>query len=81
MRRLAAKGVGSQVHYIPVHYQPYYRELGHVRGGYPHAERYYEQALTIPLYPGMSDAEVEQVIAAVQDLAQPIRRSAAGKSA
>jgi len=68
MRRLAAKGVGSQVHYIPVHYQPYYRELGHRRGGYPHAERYYEQALTIPLFPGMSDAEVEQVIAAVNQV-------------
>ena len=78
MRRLAAQGVGSQVHYIPVHYQPYYRELGHARGGYPHAERYYEQALTIPLFFGMRDAEVEQVITAVQDIAQPVRRSAAG---
>ena len=51
------------VHYIPVHLLKYYRErFGFKRGDYPIAERFYEQAVSIPLYPSLSDNEVEKVV-------------------
>jgi perosamine synthetase len=68
MLHLRAQGVGSQVHYIPVPYQPYYRERGFTPGAWPEAERYYAEALTIPLYYGMSDDDVTKVIGAVAAL-------------
>lgn len=70
MLELRAQGIGSQVHYIPVPYQPYYRQHGLGTGSWPHAERYYQEALTIPLYFGMSDADVAAVVAAVTKIAR-----------
>jgi UDP-4-amino-4,6-dideoxy-N-acetyl-beta-L-altrosamine transaminase len=62
---LRAKGVGVNVHYIPVHLQPYYRKLGFSQGQFPIAEQYYKNALSIPLYAGMTDAIQDRVIAAL----------------
>lgn len=60
---LLKEKIGTQVHYIPVHEQPYYRkEFGCRHGDLPNAESYYERALSMPLYPKMSDADVEHVI-------------------
>jgi len=77
MLHLRAQGVGSQVHYIPVPFQPYYKARGLAEGHWPNAEAYYEQALTIPLYYGMSDDDVEKVIGAVSALFSGTARSAA----
>jgi UDP-4-amino-4,6-dideoxy-N-acetyl-beta-L-altrosamine transaminase len=63
---LRARGVGSQVHYIPVHRQPYYRD----RYGaldLPGAEAWYARCLTLPLWPGMADGDVETVVAALKE--------------
>lgn len=68
MGRLAARGIGSQVHYIPVPDQPYYRRLSPAGGPWPHAQAYYAEALSIPLYYGMSDEDAARVIEAVTDL-------------
>lgn len=68
MLTLRAHGVGSQVHYIPVPHQPYYQAHGLSTGHWPHAERYYAQALTIPLYYGMTDEDVSLVIDGVKAL-------------
>lgn len=63
---LKARGVGSQVHYIPVHRQPYYRELyGDL--SLPGAEAWYDRCLSLPLYPGMEDDDVARVAAALKD--------------
>ncbi|WP_374275879.1 UDP-4-amino-4,6-dideoxy-N-acetyl-beta-L-altrosamine transaminase [Brevundimonas sp.] len=67
MAELAGAGVGSQVHYIPVHTQPWRRRQRR-QGPFPHAEAWYDQCLSLPLFPAMTDAEVEQVIAAVRAL-------------
>lgn len=61
--RLRAAGIGVQVHYYPVHLQPYYRALGFKRGDFPRAEAYYEQAFTLPLYPAMTEADQDRVVA------------------
>jgi UDP-4-amino-4,6-dideoxy-N-acetyl-beta-L-altrosamine transaminase len=71
MAELGERGVGTQVHYYPVPLQPYYRRtLGHRPGEFPQAERHYAEALTIPLYAGMSDQQVEQVTTAVRAVLQ-----------
>jgi UDP-4-amino-4,6-dideoxy-N-acetyl-beta-L-altrosamine transaminase len=67
MNDLKKKGVGSQVHYIPVYQHPYYRELGY-RGNYPEAEHYYREALSLPLYPKMTDADVRKVVSVVRSV-------------
>jgi dTDP-4-amino-4,6-dideoxygalactose transaminase len=53
--------IGVNVHYIPIHTQPYYAELGFARGDFPAAERYYAHALSIPLFPHMTDAQQDRV--------------------
>ncbi|MEQ8189548.1 MAG: UDP-4-amino-4,6-dideoxy-N-acetyl-beta-L-altrosamine transaminase [Candidatus Eremiobacterota bacterium] len=63
MEELRDRHIGTQVHYIPVHIQPYYQKnFGYKLGDYPVAERYYEKALSIPLYPKMTDDDVDYVI-------------------
>jgi len=61
MRDLRTRGVGSQVHYIPVHLQPYYRRLNPDLV-LPGAERYYARCLSLPLYPAMTEADVDRVV-------------------
>jgi dTDP-4-amino-4,6-dideoxygalactose transaminase len=75
MDDLRQKGIGTQVLYIPVHLQPWYRNrYGYGRGKCPVAENYYKRALSLPLYPAMTDADVDTVIGAVRDLVESSRR-------
>ena len=62
-RRLREAGIGVNVHYIPIHLQPYYRRLGFRPGQFPAAERYYADALSIPLYPLLTVAQQDRVVA------------------
>ncbi|MFQ5889667.1 MAG: UDP-4-amino-4,6-dideoxy-N-acetyl-beta-L-altrosamine transaminase [Gemmatimonadota bacterium] len=65
-RMLRSANIGVQVHYIPVHYHPYYRErFGYRRGEYPIAESAYGALLSVPMFHGMSDEDVDDVIDAV----------------
>ena len=54
--------IGVNVHYIPIHLQPYYRRLGFSPGQFPNAEQYYSEAITLPLYPTLHDNELERVV-------------------
>jgi len=56
------QGILVNLHYIPVHTQPYYRELGFNEGDFPAAEQYYREAMTLPLYPMMTSTQQERVI-------------------
>jgi UDP-4-amino-4,6-dideoxy-N-acetyl-beta-L-altrosamine transaminase len=68
MRELRDRGIGTQVHYIPVHLQPYYRQrCGDI--SLPGALAYYSRCLSLPFYPAMSDADVERVSGALTALA------------
>lgn len=60
-------GIGVNLHYIPVYRQPYYREFGFGQGHCPNAESYYAEAISLPMYPAMTDEDQEQVIAAVAE--------------
>lgn len=71
---LAAENVKPNVHYIPVYYHPHYQRLGYKRGICPAAERLYERILSLPLYYGLTDEDVESVIAAVKKVIQNYRK-------
>lgn len=55
-------GIGVNVHYIPIHLQPYYQKLGFKSGDFPNAEKYYSEAITLPLHHGMSPSDQDRVI-------------------
>lgn len=59
---LRLRGIGVNLHYIPVHLQPYYRKMGFVVGDYPNAENYYSEAISLPMYHCMSIAQQDKVI-------------------
>ena len=72
---LRAENIGANVHYIPVHLQPFYqREFGYRRGDYPKAETYYERTITLPIFPNMSDEDIKDVIEAVCKVIRYYRR-------
>ena len=62
---MRSAGIGVNLHYIPVHLQPYYRALGFGPGQYPAAEAYYAEAITLPLYPALTDEAQAQVVDAL----------------
>jgi UDP-4-amino-4,6-dideoxy-N-acetyl-beta-L-altrosamine transaminase len=62
---LRARGIGTQVHYIPVPMQPYYRERGWSPEAFPGALRFYERTLSLPLFPAMEDGDVARVVDAL----------------
>lgn len=61
--RMRAAGIGVNVHYIPIPLQPYYRRLGYKPGDFPDAEACYAGALTLPLFPGLAEADQDYVVA------------------
>ena len=67
-KQLQAKGIGVNVHYIPIHLQPYYQALGFKPGDFPQAEKYYQGALTLPLFPSMTDEQQDLVIQALTEV-------------
>lgn len=64
---LRKKQIFCQVHYIPVHLMPYYRKLGWKKGDMPVAEAYYERCLSLPMYPTLSDSDLEYVIDSIKE--------------
>lgn len=72
---LRAENIGVNVHYMPLHLHPFYqREFGYKKSDCPRAERYYETAITLPIFPKMSDEDVEDVIGAVCKVIRAYRR-------
>lgn len=57
----------ANLHYIPVYRQPYYEKMGFTAGYCPQAEQYYAEAISIPLYPGLTEAQQDQVIAVIRE--------------
>ncbi|MGB9177721.1 MAG: DegT/DnrJ/EryC1/StrS aminotransferase family protein [Pyrinomonadaceae bacterium] len=75
IEKLKAQGIGSSVHFIPIHLHPFYQsEFGYTRGDLPHAEAAYESVVSLPLYPLMSRSDALDVIEAVTQLISTHRR-------
>jgi UDP-4-amino-4,6-dideoxy-N-acetyl-beta-L-altrosamine transaminase len=64
---LSEKGVFTQIHYIPIHLQPFYKKMGWSRGDFPIAESYYQHCLSLPMFPSLSDEEQEYVIQQIKN--------------
>lgn len=71
---MSAENVCCQVHYIPVYYFPYYRNLGYEKGLCPNAEKMYEGIMSIPLYPAMSSQDMQDVVRAVKKVIAAYRK-------
>jgi len=72
---LRAENIGVNVHYVPVHLHPFYqRVFGYKKGDYPTAEKYYDRAITLPIFPMMEEEDIENVIRAVQKVIRYYRR-------
>ena len=67
---LCDQGIGVNVHYIPVHTQPYYRNLELPTEGFPASERYYAEAISLPMYAGLTEQQQDQVIEAIRKATQ-----------
>ena len=65
-KSLRDKGIGVNLHYMPVHLQPYYREFGFQEGNFPEAEAYGREAISLPIYPGLTEDENKHVITALR---------------
>lgn len=64
---LRERGIGINLHYIPVHTQPYYQHIGFKIGDFPEAEHYYAEAMSLPMYPTMSESHQDQVVTALKE--------------
>lgn len=67
---LRAKGIGVNLHYIPVHIQPYYQRMGFKAGDYPEAEGYYAEAISLPMYAGLSESDQDAVLTVLESVCQ-----------
>lgn len=65
---LRQSGIGVNLHYIPVHTQPYYQNMGFKQGDFPEAERYYSEAISLPMYQGLTDEQQNEVIAVLNQV-------------
>lgn len=68
--KMRSNGIGVNVHYIPIHLQPYYRRFGFKPGDFPAAEEYYSRALSLPLFPTMTPDQQDRVVATLGDALQ-----------
>jgi perosamine synthetase len=68
MQTLRKRDIGTQVHYIPVPNHPHYRKLGQLPDAFPNAQKYYQEALSIPLFYDLTEQQQNYVIAAIQEL-------------
>lgn len=64
---MRSKDIMVNLHYIPVHMQPYYEKMGFKQGDFPEAERYYSEAISIPMYPTLTEAQQQEVVAALRE--------------
>jgi UDP-4-amino-4,6-dideoxy-N-acetyl-beta-L-altrosamine transaminase len=67
---LRKAGIGVNLHYIPVHTQPYYQQLGFQWGDFPQAEQYYQEAMSLPLYYGLAETDQDRVVQTLQEVLQ-----------
>lgn len=75
IEELRARGIGTAVHFIPLHLHPYYREnLGCRQGDFPVAEKYFDRCISLPIYPDMTEEEVNRVIDALDEIEIKFRR-------
>ncbi|WP_278259934.1 DegT/DnrJ/EryC1/StrS family aminotransferase [Nocardioides convexus] len=66
--KMRERGIGVQVNYIPVYWHPVYADAGYQRGMCPNAEAFYAEELSLPLFPDLTDADVDRVVETLTDI-------------
>ncbi len=66
--RLSERGIKTSVHFIPIHYHPYYQKIGYRKGMYPMAEAVYHRSVSLPFYPQMTEDDVKYVVENIKDI-------------
>jgi perosamine synthetase len=74
IEELKLRGIGTSVHFIPLHLHPLYQRLGYRTGQFPHAEKHYQRAISIPIFPSMTNEDSARVINALQEISRRYRR-------
>jgi len=75
IEELGRRGIGTSVHFIPLHRHPFYRNsFGYDAADFPGAERFYERVISLPIYPGMTDEETDYVIENIKDVSSKHRK-------
>jgi dTDP-4-amino-4,6-dideoxygalactose transaminase len=70
VEELKLRGIGTSVHFIPLHLHPLYHSLGYRPGDFPHAEERFDRCISLPIYPGMTAAEIDLVTDALHDISR-----------
>ena len=65
---LRKQGISVNVHYIPIHFQPYFKKLGFKRGMFPESEEYFKSAISLPIYPGLKNLELKKILKILKNL-------------
>jgi dTDP-4-amino-4,6-dideoxygalactose transaminase len=65
---LRDKGIGVNLHYIPVHTQPYYEKMGFREGDFPESEQYYREAISLPMFHAMTEKQQDEVVLALTNI-------------
>ncbi len=68
IRKLRKKGIGVNIHYIPIHFQPYFRSLGFKKGMFPESEKYYKTAISLPIHPGLKKSDLIKILKVLKNL-------------
>ena len=76
VERLTEEHIGNSVHFIPVYRHPFFRIYGEKPGDYPRCESYFSRCISLPIYPDMTDRDIDDVVAALDKIATYYRRSA-----
>jgi perosamine synthetase len=75
IEELGRRGIGTSVHFIPLHRHPFYRNnFGYEAADFPGAERFYERVISLPIYPGMTDEQTDYVIESIKDVSSKHRK-------
>ena len=69
---LRTHGIGVNVHYIPIHLQPYYRKMGFKQSNFPNAEDYYSKAISLPMYPDLTENHLDTIKNTLQNAFEKI---------
>ena len=67
-QEMKERGIVLNLHYIPVHRQPYYEKLGFCKGDFPDSEQYYDAAFTLPLYYSLTEEQQDRVVESLRDV-------------
>ena len=67
MKELKKKKINATIHYIPIHYHPYYKKIGFKKKQFKNSEKFYEQAISLPIHPALKISEIKYVIKIIKD--------------